>query len=412
MTIRKLPSGGYRLYSASGGNLGTFPTRAKAEKHEREVQFFKHAGEAPQLGWYAEITYDGPADVDFERKLNVAFGDQPSFVEREEVKGVMRHILNFNFTTEADAQSFAHKAHGYRDGISTSIHGPKTSGGAVTVPRGAPPRSVKPEADKTSLEYFAASFFSGVAYGGPLEWREFISDPRVAAIAKAIRGIGYQRIARILGNGSFGTAALDEGGGVLKLTSDPTEVAAGAVLRGMQLPHVVFIAGAWKVKGVKVDAQSGQEVNVGLLSMQAVKPLPRDAGKSDLSSAVFAIKDKLGAHPEDLDQMTPGKARMFLSRASATMIEELRYEAQGRQLFLDVASALEELREHRVFAIDVHGGNVGLDEGGGIDGEDVYRVYDIGTSSSPRMPIPIAFERGARRPSQEYAVPVCDIREI
>ena len=48
--IRKLPSGKYRLYSlkkdAKTGkrrNLGTFPTRAAAEKHEREVQFFKRS---------------------------------------------------------------------------------------------------------------------------------------------------------------------------------------------------------------------------------------------------------------------------------------------------------------------------------------------------------------------------------
>lgn len=46
--IRKLPSGKYRLYSLKKDprtgrrrNLGTFPTRAAAEKHEREVQFFK-----------------------------------------------------------------------------------------------------------------------------------------------------------------------------------------------------------------------------------------------------------------------------------------------------------------------------------------------------------------------------------
>jgi hypothetical protein len=46
--IRKLKSGQYRLYSrkvdARTGrrrNLGTFTTRAKAEKHERAVQFFK-----------------------------------------------------------------------------------------------------------------------------------------------------------------------------------------------------------------------------------------------------------------------------------------------------------------------------------------------------------------------------------
>ena len=49
--IRKLKSGQYRLYSrkrdeATGKrkNLGTFDTRAAAEKHEREVQYFKKRG--------------------------------------------------------------------------------------------------------------------------------------------------------------------------------------------------------------------------------------------------------------------------------------------------------------------------------------------------------------------------------
>jgi hypothetical protein len=47
--IRKLKSGEYRLYSRKADartgkrrNLGTFPTRAAAEKHERAVQYFKH----------------------------------------------------------------------------------------------------------------------------------------------------------------------------------------------------------------------------------------------------------------------------------------------------------------------------------------------------------------------------------
>jgi hypothetical protein len=46
--IRKLSSGHYRLYSQKKNpktgkrrNLGTFSTRAAAEKHERAVQFFK-----------------------------------------------------------------------------------------------------------------------------------------------------------------------------------------------------------------------------------------------------------------------------------------------------------------------------------------------------------------------------------
>ena len=46
--IRKLASGGYRLYSRKKDprtgkrkNLGTFRTREAAKKHERAVQFFK-----------------------------------------------------------------------------------------------------------------------------------------------------------------------------------------------------------------------------------------------------------------------------------------------------------------------------------------------------------------------------------
>ena len=42
-TIRKV-AGGYRLYSKKGKNLGTFDTHSAAEKHEREVQYFKHKG--------------------------------------------------------------------------------------------------------------------------------------------------------------------------------------------------------------------------------------------------------------------------------------------------------------------------------------------------------------------------------
>lgn len=39
--IVKLKSGQYRLLSHAGKNLGTFSTRAEAEKHERAVEYFK-----------------------------------------------------------------------------------------------------------------------------------------------------------------------------------------------------------------------------------------------------------------------------------------------------------------------------------------------------------------------------------
>jgi hypothetical protein len=47
--IRKLTSGKFRLYSRKKDpktgkrrNLGTFNSRAAAQKHERAVQYFKH----------------------------------------------------------------------------------------------------------------------------------------------------------------------------------------------------------------------------------------------------------------------------------------------------------------------------------------------------------------------------------
>ncbi len=49
--IRKLKTGEYRLYSkkidpktGKRRNLGTFKSRAAAEKHERAVQYFKRRG--------------------------------------------------------------------------------------------------------------------------------------------------------------------------------------------------------------------------------------------------------------------------------------------------------------------------------------------------------------------------------
>ena len=51
--IRKLKDGRYRLYSrklnpktGKRRNLGTFNSRAAAEKHERAVQYFKRGGRA------------------------------------------------------------------------------------------------------------------------------------------------------------------------------------------------------------------------------------------------------------------------------------------------------------------------------------------------------------------------------
>jgi hypothetical protein len=54
--IRKLRSGGYRLYARKKDpktgrrrNLGTFRTREAAKKHEQAIEFFKHRSKAGSI---------------------------------------------------------------------------------------------------------------------------------------------------------------------------------------------------------------------------------------------------------------------------------------------------------------------------------------------------------------------------
>ena len=43
--IRKLPSGGYRILSEKGKNLGTYDSKEKAEKRLKQIEFFKYLAE-------------------------------------------------------------------------------------------------------------------------------------------------------------------------------------------------------------------------------------------------------------------------------------------------------------------------------------------------------------------------------
>ncbi|KKM15204.1 hypothetical protein LCGC14_1698440 [marine sediment metagenome] len=40
--IRKLPSGQFRVVSKKGKNMGTYPSRKKAQQRLAQVEFFKH----------------------------------------------------------------------------------------------------------------------------------------------------------------------------------------------------------------------------------------------------------------------------------------------------------------------------------------------------------------------------------
>jgi hypothetical protein len=57
--IRKLPSGKYRVFSEKGKNLGTFNSHSAAQKHLREIEYFKHKddNDAIDLTEVDDITY-------------------------------------------------------------------------------------------------------------------------------------------------------------------------------------------------------------------------------------------------------------------------------------------------------------------------------------------------------------------
>ena len=69
--IRKLPSGKYRLYSRKVNpktgrrrNLGTFASRAAAEKHERAVQYFKrHKGLVSRMRCSVQRCFADPGSL-------------------------------------------------------------------------------------------------------------------------------------------------------------------------------------------------------------------------------------------------------------------------------------------------------------------------------------------------------------
>jgi hypothetical protein len=276
-----------------------------------------------------------------------------------------------------------------------------------TAPRSSRPEST-PEVDASSLEYFAASFLSSVETGEMSGWTEYQGDPRVERIATAIRKLGVDRIDTILGGGSFGVAALDYEDHVLKLTTDPTEVQAGAVLAGKDLEHVAWIAGSWYIKGVKATnwgVETEETFPVGVLSMQKLEDWrghARDAEGYLLSKTVNEVKREHQGYPDALDAMDPKTRRAHLKKLSAIMEKAVRGPGAS-PLMRDVADAIAELRSHGVFAIDVHGGNVGWKQEAGH-----FAIFDIGTSSSPKRPAP-AIVAEARDLGH---LPTCAVPEI
>ena len=240
-------------------------------------------------------------------------------------------------------------------------------------------------------------FLAAVESQSQVFWRDYLDNPRVRKIAAGLVQVeAPPSIGPVLGSGSYGTAVALPDGRVLKLTSDTTETQAAYWLRQKNLPHVVRIDAAWFIRGVRAKAiiavnQDNKPIRfqrgaVGIVLMERLTPLPRGPSRQGLTKTVFTFKDYYKLHPDQIKKMGPSRARIALQEASEKLEAVLRDNAQylatkgdaaGAALASGVADGLAETRAVGVYAIDVHGGNVGT------DGAGTYKIFDLGTSSSP-----------------------------
>lgn len=255
--------------------------------------------------------------------------------------------------------------------------------------------------EKVSLDKFAEAFLGTAELGKEGYWQNedmMKGDARVPRLVKALKGITkHERDVEILGAGSFGTAAALSGTHVVKLTTDPSEVQAGAVLIAKRLSHVTRVYASYFTKDVFVrvaiawDAFKDEEIysneRAGVLLVERVTPLDKSQ-RVQLSRLVNEFKQDHQLYPSQLMSLPAKEQRNRLQWASGELERQLRNSSGDRTIFNGVADALRELREVGIFAIDVHGGNVGLDAAG------VVKVFDIGSSSPPAKPKAKVFGAG------------------
>jgi len=243
----------------------------------------------------------------------------------------------------------------------------------------------------------------------------YYDDPRAKELARIIEtDLGISQV-EILGHGSFGVAAATapEGGDVIKLTTDPTEVESAAVLASVGLggypKNVVHVQGGWYIRRLRMYTDlwaeppknvfgdliyhQGQR-RIGLIRMERLHPLSRNqpgegAAMSGLSQWTRYIKQTYKVWPHQTHRLSREATRkryLEAGQALERMLLDL-WEKDHEQIARDVAGAIAQLRALGIYGTDFHGGNVG---------------YQILTTSAPAPGMPqVAQARERANPIHE-----------
>ncbi len=233
---------------------------------------------------------------------------------------------------------------------------------------------------------FAEEFLSDATDGTPKENKRLALD-----IAEIVgRNFGIHGVLQFenedgklyLGGGAFGKAAISavDENKVVKLTTDPEEVKASSIVLGKDLAHVVHFFEAAYIADVRVThVETGLLQPVGITVMERLDSVgikDRESG-SRLTDITGDVKRRMGVEPIKIVFMSAARARQLLEPASRELSTLLRLENDAD--LNEIATGVEELHGHGVYAVDFHPGNVGWSNRDGV-----YKVFDLGISSSPK----------------------------
>lgn len=195
--------------------------------------------------------------------------------------------------------------------------------------------------------------------------------------------------------GSFGVAVGLGSDKVLKLTSDPSDLEASAIVAKNPVDHVVRIFHVERIKGIRVK-NSGVPMPMsspgiviaerltpmrltGLVSVSAIKALRHIADGIKILQGLFS--------PKIFFEKREKRVKKLVSAHKATKDEirrfaeafKLQLSVEDYEMFNEILIAMDNLASIGVYAFDVHPGNIGYSEREGI-----WKIMDLGFSVSIR----------------------------